>query len=151
MRTLILASLLALSTGSALAADLKIDGAWVRGTTPSQTASGAFMTLTSGSDAALVGASSPVAGKVEVHEMKMVGETMKMGPIPRLALPAGKAVELKPGGYHVMLLDLKQPMKAGDKVPLTLEIETAGKREKLTVEAEVRPLGEVPAHQHMAH
>ncbi|GAA5174517.1 copper chaperone PCu(A)C [Niveibacterium umoris] len=151
MRSLLLATLLALGAASAGAADLKIEGAWVRGTTPSQKATGAFMTLTSTGDAALVGAASPVAGKVEIHEMKMVGDTMKMGAIAKLPLPAGKPVELKPGSYHVMLLDLKKEMKEGSKVPLTLEIETGGKREQVAVEAEVRPLGDASAHKHMQH
>jgi acyl-CoA synthetase (AMP-forming)/AMP-acid ligase II len=78
------------------------------------------MQLQSAQDAKLLSAQSPVAGVVEVHEMAMDGGVMKMRAVPSLALPAGKAVELKPGGYHVMLMDLKGQVKDGDTVPVTL-------------------------------
>lgn len=121
---------------------------WVRATVAQQKATGAFMTLTSAKDVRLVGASSPAAGAVEVHEMKMVGDIMKMRHLPSLPLPAGQAVALTPGGYHLMLLDVKQQFKDGDKVPLTLELEDAQKvRTKLPVEATVRPLNSA-AMQH---
>jgi copper(I)-binding protein len=139
MRLLFASALFALST-MASAADLTIDGAWVRGTVPAQKATGAFMKITSKQDAALVGASTPLADKAEVHEMKMQGDVMKMNAIPRLPLPAGKPVELSPGGYHIMLFGLKQPLKAGDKLPLELQIEQGGKRETVKVDVEIRPL-----------
>lgn len=121
---------------------------WVRATVAQQKATGAFMTLTSAKDVRLVGASSPAAGTVEVHEMKMVGDVMKMRHVPALPLPAGQAVALTPGGYHLMLLDVKQQFKDGDKVPLTLELEDAQKvRSKLEVQAIVRPLNSA-AMQH---
>ncbi|MRW88915.1 copper chaperone PCu(A)C [Duganella sp. FT80W] len=114
---------------------------WVRATVAAQKATGAFMTLTSAQPAKLVGVSSPAAGAVEVHEMKMENDMMKMRQMQALELPAGQTVKLAPGGYHLMLLDLKQPLKDGDKVPLTLEIEDAKKvRSKITVEAPVKPL-----------
>lgn len=150
MRSIALAALLALASSPLSAADVKVEGAWVRGTTPSQKATGAFMKLTAASKASLVGAASPVAGKVELHEMKLVADNMKMNAVQKLALPAGKTVELAPGGYHVMLMDLKQQVKAGDIVPLTLEIEQNGKRETIKVDAAVRPLGD-DSHQHMHH
>ncbi len=119
---------------------------WVRGTVASQKASGAFMHITSVGGGRLVGASSPVAGVVEVHEMAMDGNVMKMRAVPALELPAGKAVELKPGGYHVMLMDLKQQLKPGETVPLTLTIEGKdGKRETVEVKAPVKPLT-TPGH-----
>ena len=139
MRLLFASALYALST-MASAADLTIDGAWVRGTVPAQKVTGAFMKITSKQDAALVGASTPLADKAEVHEMKMQGDVMKMNAIPRLPLPAGKPVELGPGGYHIMLFGLKQPLKAGDKLPLELQIEQGGKRETVKVDVEIRPL-----------
>lgn len=145
MRMLLASALFAVST-LASAADLKVDGAWVRGTVPAQKATGAFMTLTSKQDAALVGAATPLAEKVEVHEMKMQGDVMKMNAIPRLALPAGEPVALKPGGYHIMLFGLRQPLKAGDRLPLELTIEEGGKRETVKVDAEIRPL-DTNAHQ----
>lgn len=115
---------------------------WVRGTVAQQKATGAFMQLTSKTGGKLVSAASPVAGVVEIHEMKMEGSVMKMAAVPGLDLPAGKSVELKPGGYHVMLMDLKQPLKGGDTVPLTLVVEGAGGiKETLELKVPVRALG----------
>ena len=123
---------------------------WVRGTVPQQKATGMFAQITSPTGGRLLSASSPVASVVEIHEMAMEGDVMKMRAVPGLDLPAGKAVDLKPGGYHVMLIDLKQALKAGDKVPVTLVIEGKdGKRETLEVSAPVRALGGDKAeHKH---
>ena len=106
-------------------ADVAVKDAWVRTTVPGQKASGAFMTITSKVDLKLVGASSPVAGVTEVHEMKMSGDVMQMRAIPSLDLPAGKAVALRPGGLHVMLLDLKAALPKDSTVPLTLMFKDA--------------------------
>jgi copper(I)-binding protein len=128
-------------------AQVTVSQPWVRATVPQQHATGAFMTLTSSGGARLVGASSPLAGAVEVHEMKMVDDIMRMRQIDGLPLPAGQAVTLMPGGYHLMLLELKQAMKDGDKVPLTLELEDANHvRSSITVEAPVRPLNAAAGH-----
>ena len=107
--------------------DVKVDvkNAWVRSTVPGQMGTGAFMKLTAKVGTQLVGVSSPVAGVGEVHEMKMDGDIMKMRAVPALDLPAGKTVELKPGSYHVMLMDLKQPLMKDSKVPLTLVFKDA--------------------------
>jgi copper(I)-binding protein len=142
MKTPITAVLLALACAAA-GAQTAVKDAWVRATVPQQKATGLFATITSPAGARLVGASSPVAGVVEVHEMAMEGTTMKMRALKDgLELPAGKAVELKPGGYHVMLLDLKQTLKAGDTVPVTLTIEGADKkRETLQLQAPVKAMG----------
>jgi copper(I)-binding protein len=83
---------------------------------------------------------------VEIHEMAMDGNVMKMRAVPSLDLPAGKAVDLKPGGYHVMLMDLKKPLTAGDTVPITLVVESAGQRETVEVKAAVRPLNSSGSH-----
>jgi len=114
-------------TGAAQVAELTAPGqpvqvkdAWVRATVPGQQGSGAFMKLTSAMATRLVGASSPVAGVAEVHEMKMDGDIMKMRRVAGLELPAGKTVELKSGAYHLMLMDLKQTLVAGSTVPVTL-------------------------------
>ncbi|WP_066705270.1 copper chaperone PCu(A)C [Curvibacter delicatus] len=108
-------------TGSALYAQtVEVKDAWVRSTVQGQKATGAFMKLSAKDGAKLVGGASPVAGAVEVHEMKMEGDVMKMRAVPALDLPAGKTVELKSGGYHVMLLDLKTTLKKDSTVPLTL-------------------------------
>lgn len=134
-------------------AQVSIKDPWVRATVSQQKATGAFMQITSTQDARLVEARSPVAGVVEVHEMTMEKDVMKMRAVPALDLPAGKAVELKPGGYHVMLMDLKQQMKAGDTVPLTLVVEGKDKkRSSVEVKATVKPLAATTLantdHQH---
>ena len=126
---------------------------WVRSTVAGQKATGAFLQITSAAGGRLVSASSPVAGVVEIHEMAMEGNVMKMRALPKgLDLPAGKAVALKPGGLHVMLMDLKQPLKAGDTVPLSLVVEgAANKRETIEVKATVRGAQAAPAggeHKH---
>jgi len=122
-------------------AQVTVSDAWVRGTVPGQKATGAFMSIKSASDAALVSASSPVAGIVEIHEMAMEGGVMKMRAVPKLPLPAGKPVELKPGGYHVMLMDLKQQLKEGDTVPVTLAFtDKDGKKVTQEVKAPVKAL-----------
>ncbi len=119
-----------------------VSDAWVRGTVAGQKVTGAFMQLTSVADAALVDVATPMAKFVEIHEMKKDGGMMKMQAIDRLPLPAGKPVGLEPGGYHVMLFDLKQPLKAGDIVPLTLTIEDkTGRKSTVEVKAAVRALG----------
>lgn len=120
---------------------------WVRGTVPAQKATGAFMKITSKQDAKLVGAASPAAKVVEVHEMAMKGNVMEMRAIDALPLPAGKAVELKPGGYHVMLIDLVKPLGKGDTVPVTLTIQDKdGRKSTVEVKAEVRALGDMSKH-----
>jgi len=138
---------LILAAGHA-AAQVSVADAWVRGTVAGQRATGAFMTLTAASDVALVGAASPVAKIVEIHEMAMEGDVAKMRAVPRLALPAGNPVTLKPGGYHVMLMALQQPLTEGATVPLVLTFEARdGKRTTLDVAARVRPLADAPHKQ----
>lgn len=128
--------------------------AWVRATVPQQKATGAFMQLTSTQDVRLVQVQSPVAGVAEVHEMAMEGDVMKMRALPALPLSAGQPMTLRPGGHHIMLLDLKQQVKAGDVVPLTLTFETNdGQRQSLQVQASARVLGAAApaAHQGSGH
>jgi VCBS repeat-containing protein len=126
---------------AAAQAQTTVKDPWVRGTVAQQKATGMFAQITSTAGGKLVSASSPVAGVVEIHEMSMDNNVMKMRAVPALDLPAGKAVELKPGGYHVMLLDLKQQLKAGDTVAVTLVVEGKdGKRETVEVKAPVKAL-----------
>lgn len=126
-------------------AQVTVSDAWVRGTVPGQKATGAFMQLASGADTSLVGAASPVAKVVEIHEMAMDGGVMKMRAVQSIPVAAGKPVTLAPGGYHVMLMDLAQPLKEGDKVPLTLTFaDKAGKKTTQEVSATVRPLTSAP-------
>ena len=131
-------------------AQVKVDTPWVRGAVAGQLGTGAFMDITSARDATLVKVESPVAGIVEIHSMEMKGELMTMRAVEKIDLPAGKQVRLAPGGFHVMLTDLKQPVKNGEAVPLKLTIEYADKqRETIAILAPVRGLGTAPeAHQH---
>ncbi len=116
----------ALLCSSAWAQTVDIRDAWVRVAVPGQKATGAFMKITARDGARLVSASSPVAGVAEIHEMKMEGDVMKMRAMPvGLDLPAGKTVELKPGGYHLMLMDLKAPLAKGSTIALTLLVKDA--------------------------
>lgn len=133
---------------SALAQSIDIQNAWVRVSVPGQSATGAFMTLTARDDTTLVGISSPVAGVAEVHEMKMDNGVMKMRAVEGgLALPAGKAVELKSGGYHLMLMDLKAALPKGGSVPITLMFKD-GKGVESQLEIKVPVATGAMAHKH---
>jgi periplasmic copper chaperone A len=141
-RNVFATAVLALSASTLWAQTVKVEEPWVRGTVASQKATGAFMRLTPEKNARLVAASSPVAGVVEIHEMAMEKDVMKMRQIPGLDLAAGRTTELKPGGYHVMLMDLKQPVKGGETVPITLVFEDdAKKRFTQDIKASVTALG----------
>lgn len=114
-----------LACGTVYAQTVEVKDAWVRASVPGQKATGAFMKITAREGAKLVASSSPVAGVTEVHEMKMEGDVMKMRAVPALDLPAGKTVELKSGGYHLMLMDLKTTLAKNSTVALTLVFEDA--------------------------
>jgi periplasmic copper chaperone A len=124
---------------SAAQAQVSVDKPWIRTTVAQQTTTAGYLTITSAQGGKLVDASSPAAASVEVHEMKMDGDLMKMRSVPALPLPAGKPVEFKPNGLHLMLTGLKAPLKAGDVVPIKLVVEDAkGKRETVEVKATAR-------------
>lgn len=127
-------------------AQVSVTQAWVRATVPAQRATGAFMQIVAPEGGRLVEAASPVANVVEIHEMAMDGEVMKMRPVTGLDLPAGQTVALRPGGYHVMLIDLKAQVKEGDEVPLALVIEGRdGLRQRIELHAPARALNAAPA------
>ena len=151
LRVLVAWSLLgcALWAESAHAQPIEVKDAWIRGTVGGQKATGAFMSLTSRTPARLVAAASPAAGTAEIHSMKMDGGVMRMFAVDGVELPANQTVKLAPGGYHVMLLDLKRTLKAGERVPLRLTFERAGKiRESIELEVEVRPVTGEAKHAH---
>jgi periplasmic copper chaperone A len=108
-------------------AEVRAEGAWVRGTVSQQKATGAFMTLQSSKATQLISASSPSADVVEVHEMIMEGNMMKMRALPALNIPANAPVQLKPGSYHIMLMNLKKPLKEGESVAISLNFIDADK------------------------
>ena len=129
----------AVFASAAAHAQVTVTDPWVRTTVAQQTTTAAYMTITSLQGGKLVDATSPVAASAEVHEMKMDGDMMKMRSVDALPLPMGKAVELKPSGYHMMLMGLKAPLKAGDVVPIKLVIEDAkGQRKTVDVKATAR-------------
>jgi copper(I)-binding protein len=137
-----LVTTLSLCAGLAQAQTVEVSDAYARATVTGQKASGAFMTLRSAAATQLVGASSPVAGSVQVHEMKMDGDVMKMRETSALDLPAGQPVELKPGGYHIMLMDLKGPLQADQKIAMTLTFKNAaGQTSKQQLQVPVRAMG----------
>lgn len=137
--------LFALIAGSlfsnAVFAQVTVSEPWVRATVPAQKVTGAFMRVQSAAPARLVGVQADVAGRAELHEMAMDGQTMRMRRVEAIELPAGKPVNLASGGYHVMLFDLKRQVKDGESVAITLTVQDAGgKKQDVKVTAPVRPL-----------
>lgn len=151
MKRFILGTVFLASAGAAFA-QVTVSDPWVRATVPAQEATGAFMRLDTTQDARLVQARSPAAGVVELHEMRMENDVMRMRAVPAIDIPAGKGAELKPGGYHLMLLELKGQMKEGSRVPLTLVIEVRdGRRQTIELDVPVRPLKTPAGHGGMKH
>jgi periplasmic copper chaperone A len=145
---------------AAAPAPVQVSDAWARVSVAGQTASGAFMRLQAAESLVLVGGRSPAAGLVEVHEMRMDGDVMRMRALPALELPAGKPVELRPGGLHVMLMDLKAPLAAGSTLPLTLVFRDArGAERSLSLQVPVSAqapgaaggMRVAPSHGHGTH
>jgi len=150
LSALIALSLLAVSAF----AQVNVTAPWVRATVPAQKATGAFMHLQSASGARLVGVSSPVASVVELHQMEMKDDTMKMQRVDGIDLPAGKGVNLASGGYHIMLMGLKRQLQPGEAVNLTLKVEHPDRKvENITVKVPVKPMNFVPpnAPAHPGH
>lgn len=125
-----------------------ITDVWVKASIPGSTTSAAYLKIKSSTPLKLVRAETPVAGLVELHNMTMKGGVMEMKAMDAVDLPANQTVELKPGGMHVMLMMVKQPIKSGDKVPLTLTFEGADKKPLvMKVEAIARQPGS-DSHAH---
>jgi len=138
LNVLIFSTIAALSAQPVWSANISVTDAWARATMPGQPVSGAYMNIQSDADARLISVSSPVVPQVEVHEMKMDGDVMRMREVKAIDLPKGKTVSLRPGGYHIMLMNLKKPIAAGEIIPLALVIESDGKRQTVEVKAEAR-------------
>jgi len=140
MKNLLL-SLMLVTASAAACAQVDVSGAWIRATVPSAKSSGLFMQIKSTREAQLVEVRSPVAGTVEIHQMQMDGQTMRMHAVPFVALPAGQTVNMVSGGYHVMLMDLKRQLKEGETVPVTLLIRKQSKgTETMSLDVTVKPL-----------
>ena len=123
------------------AGSVTVHNAWVRATVPGQEVAGAYMEITSTKEARLIKVETTVAKMAEIHSMKMENGIMRMQALQGLPLPAKQTVHLAPGGYHLMLMGIQQQLKAGDTVPITLTVESAGqKRSVVTVQAPVRQI-----------
>ena len=137
----VIAIIMLFCAAQAWAGNVVVSNASARATAPGQESAAIQFTITSKTEARLVTIVSPVAGSVEIHSMTHDDGMMKMHALEFLPLPAGKKVSLGSSGMHVMLLDLKKPLKAGENVPLTITVEFADKREeKISVNAEVKSL-----------
>ena len=132
-----------LSAQSALVGPIKIENAYTRATVPGQQVAGGFMKIENkGTTDQLVSASSPLAGEVQLHEMAMEGNVMKMRQVKDITVPAGGSIELKPGGLHLMFMNIKAPLAAGESVPVKLKFAKAGEVEvKMPVNAMGQPGG----------
>ena len=148
LNVVIFGAIAALAAQSALSATISVTDAWARATMPGQPVSGAYMNIQSDADARLISASSPLIPQVEVHEMKMDGDMMRMREVKSIDLPKGKTVSLQPGGYHIMLMNLKKPITAGEIIPLALVIESGGKQQTVEVKAEARAATGGMQHAH---
>ena len=130
-----------LLSASVYAGDIQIEAAWSRATAPGQDAASLDLSITSKQPAILLGVSSTASSTVEMHSMTHEHGVMKMREVKAIELPAGKRVDLGASGYHLMLVGLKAPLKAGENIPLTLTIKVANNRTvKVEAKAEVKPL-----------
>lgn len=137
-------------------ADVKVEDAWVRAAVPGQAATGAFMVLTADQDSQLLQADSAVAKDVQIHEMLMKDDVMRMQQVKAINLPAKQPVSLDPHGYHIMLMGLNRTLSAGDTVPITLIVKDgSGQEHSVEVQAPVMPLDATGArnseHSHQGH
>lgn len=139
--------LLILLVSTTTHAAVTVSEVWIRTTVPGQKVAGAYLQLTSTEDAKLTGGTSSISEALELHEMSMQGDVMRMRRLDSIELPAGKKVELKPGGYHIMLMDIKSQIKEGDVIPLELIVtDRAGKTTSLRIEGFARASS--VSHQH---
>jgi copper(I)-binding protein len=138
-----------LAAGPALA-QVSVEDAWARATPPGAKLGAAYLSIRNGAAAAdrLVGASTPAADRVELHSTVREGDVARMRQVKAYDVPAGGRVELKPGGSHLMLVNLKAPLKEGEKLPISLKFEKAG---ELKAEIEVRALGAASHEHHHGH
>jgi copper(I)-binding protein len=144
IRTAFVAAALCAGAAASLA-QVKVEGAWARPTVAGQQGGGGYLSITSATADRIVGGSTPVAQRFELHTMSMKGDVMEMRQVDAIELPAGQKVELKPGGLHVMFMGLKEPLKLGSKVPVTLKLEKGG---DVKVEFEVASRPAAHAHKH---
>jgi copper(I)-binding protein len=127
--------------GFAFAGDVTVREVWTRASVPGQKVAGVYFDIESSADARLVGVQAALSDAAEIHLMRMEDGVMRMRSVSEVELPAGQTVRFKPGGYHVMLFDLRRPLQAGEQFPLELLVEDAnGHRSQLAVSVGVRNL-----------
>lgn len=156
MKKLILAVLGAASLVSSIGTsfaqskgDLEIEKPWARATAPGASVGGGYLVIRNKGAAGdrLVGVTSPASARVEMHEMAMEKDVMRMREVKGVDVPAKKSVEFRPGGFHLMLMELKAPLRQGDKVPVTLRFEKAGEvKTELVVEDLASGIGHTKKH-----
>jgi copper(I)-binding protein len=133
--------LLSFALASQAMAQVSVKNAWVRATVGPQKTTGAFLQIETKNEVNLVKVESKAAGMVEIHEMQMDGGVMKMREVEKVNCPAGKVTELSPGGFHIMLMNLKKQAKEGDQIPLILSFEgRQGKKQVVSVNATVKSI-----------
>ncbi len=156
-RALLGAALFVAATGLSHAqakGDLQIEKPWARATPPGAAVGGGYLVIRNNGAAGdrLVGVSSPASARMEIHEMAMEKDIMRMREVKGIDVPAKGTAELKPGGFHLMFMELKAPLKAGDKVPVTLRFEKAGElKAEFAVEAMGAGASQAPKHGAMKH
>ncbi len=155
LKNTLVAAALALAAAASFAQTVKVESPWARPTVQGQAAGGGFLRIVGGAASdKLVSASSAMAGRVELHSMTMEGDVMRMRQVDAIEVPAGQTVELKPGGLHIMFMDLKSPLKSGSSFPLTLRFEKAGEL-KVDVKVQAAAPAGMPAakdeHKHHKH
>jgi len=137
------------SVGIAFAGDMSVSDAWTRATAPGQKVAGVYFDIKSGRNAKLVGVQTSLTETAEIHLMSMDDGVMRMRPVAAVDLPAGETVRFKPGGYHVMLMGLEQPLAPGEQIALALLVEDEhGQVTRLLVTAQVRNLDGSKADHH---
>jgi copper(I)-binding protein len=139
----------ALAGAQAAAQELRVEHAWVRAPSPGQSVAAAYMEITASRSAAVIGAESPLAGRVELHRSTVEQGVMRMRPVARIEPSAGQPVKLAPGGLHLMLFDVKEELRRAASVPIVLRIEVGGETLKVPLEASVRSAP--PASGHGGH
>lgn len=158
LKRMIVASAILLTAGGTHAGDIHVEQARARASVANQPNGAAFLMIENKgkTDDALLSATAPVAGKVEIHSMTMEGDVMKMRAVERIDLKPGEKIEMKPGdGYHIMLMGLKKPLKAGDSFPMQLNFRKAG---KVQIKVEIADISATPhsesghdTHEHHHH
>ncbi|HEY9210023.1 MAG TPA: copper chaperone PCu(A)C [Methylotenera sp.] len=143
---------LAISSATTSAADsVSIENSWVRPTNPGQDVGAAYMTFNSKQDVTLISASSDVAKSVEIHSMSMQNGVMKMRMLENLAIKAGKPYKLEPGGFHLMLFDLKKPLTTGQYVNFELTFRSGNTEFKQLIKAPIKTPADTEDHDHSHH